>query len=114
MDLNRLALWFAAPTAVSFFVRSMRARRRRLDWALASGIVLASASIGWFAFPDSVGFVATALALLLILLPSWATNSAGRASKHARYAKARTLARFAALLHPRRDWRAMPDLYRAF
>lgn len=114
MDLNRLALWFAAPTALSFFVRSLRARRRRLDWALSSGIVLASAGIGWFEFPDSVGFVATALALLLILLPSWATSAANRASKQGRYAKARALARFAALLHPRSDWRAMPELYRAF
>ncbi len=114
MDLNRLALWFAAPTAVSFFLRSVNAKRRRLDWTLASGVVLATAGIGWFKFPDSVGFVATALALLLIMFPSWASNAANRASKQARYGKARLLARIAALLHPRRDWRAMPRLFEAF
>ena len=114
MDLNRLALWFAAPTAVSFFLRSVRGQRRRLDWTLASSVVLLAAGIGWFEFPESVGFVATALALLLIMIPSWATNAANRASKQAQYAKAHSLARLAALLHPRRDWRAMPELYRAF
>ncbi|MEO8905351.1 MAG: rhomboid family intramembrane serine protease [Polyangiaceae bacterium] len=114
MDLNRLALWFAAPTAVSFFIQSLRARRRRLDWTLASGIVLAVVGVGWFQFQGSVGFIAAAVTLLLIMFPSWASNAAGRASKQARYGQARALARIAALLHPRTDWRAMPELYQAF
>ncbi|MEP7051874.1 MAG: rhomboid family intramembrane serine protease [Pseudomonadota bacterium] len=114
MDLNRLALWFAAPTAISFFVRSVRAKRPRLDWMLVSGFVLLVAGVGWFEFQSSVGFVAMALVLVLIMLPSWAGNAASRASKRAEYARARWFARLAALLHPRRDWRQMAVLYQAF
>jgi len=114
MDLNRLALWFAALSGSSLFARSVRAPRRPWDWIVVSALVLLVGLCGWFLFPESVGYVAGALAILLIALPSWATNFASRASKQGRYRQARLAASFAALLHPAGYFWAMPRLFEAF
>ena len=114
MDLNRLALWFAVLTGSSLFVRSVRAQRRPWDWIVVSALVLAVAGCGWLLFPESVGYIAGALSILLIALPSWATNRAARASKRGRYREARLLSVFALLLHPAAYFLAMPRLFKAF
>ncbi|HEY3665969.1 MAG TPA: hypothetical protein VGL19_08220, partial [Polyangiaceae bacterium] len=114
MDLNRLALWFAALSGSSLFLRSVRAPRRQWDWIAISSLVLTTAVCGWFLFSDSAGYVSGALSILLIALPSWATNQASRASKQGRYRSARIWSSVAAVLHPTPDFRALPRLFQAF
>ncbi len=114
MDLNRIALWFAAIPALTLFWRSLRGPRRSLDWLVVSVIVLLSAALGWVFFRDGAGFVATALLLLLFVIPASLSNSAARASERQRYGRAHVLSRLASVLHPVERWRVTPRVYRAF
>jgi rhomboid protease GluP len=114
MDLNTIALWFSGFAASSLFLRSARAARRPWDWLVVSALVLAAAGAGWFYFRDSAGYVAGALTLLLILMPTWMSNVANRANRQGRYGRARAFASLAAVLHPFGDLRATPRLLQAF
>jgi rhomboid protease GluP len=114
MGLNRLGLLFAVLSAASMFVQGVRASRRPWDWVVVSGLVLLVAGCGWLLVPESVGYVAGALAILLINLPSWMTNLASRASQLGQYGRARLLSSIAATLHPIASFRAMPRLFEAF
>ncbi len=96
------------------FVQGARASRRPWDWIVVSGLVLVVASSGWLLFPESVGYVAGVLSILLITLPSWTTSLASRANQRGRYGQARLLSTFAAVLHPTASFRAMPRLFEAF
>jgi rhomboid protease GluP len=114
MDSNRLGLLFAVLSASSMFLQGVRAPRRPWDWLVVSGVVLAVASCGQLLFPESVGYLAGALSILLIALPSWTTNLASRASKRGRNGQARLLSSLAAVLHPTASFRTMPRLFEAF
>jgi rhomboid protease GluP len=114
MDLNRIALWFAAVPALSLLWRSARAGRPALGWSIVSALVLIVALVGWFAFRDSAGFVASSFMLVFMLVPSRVSNGSLRASEQQRYAHARRLAQLAAWLHPVADWRVLPRVFRAF
>ncbi|HTA91213.1 MAG TPA: rhomboid family intramembrane serine protease [Polyangiaceae bacterium] len=114
MDLNRIALWFAAVPALTLFWRSVRGPRRSLDWLVVSVIVLSSAALGWVFFRDGAGFVATALLLLLFVIPASLSNAAARASERQHYGRAHTLSRLSSVLHPVERWRVTPRIYHAF
>ncbi|HEX3776277.1 MAG TPA: hypothetical protein VHV51_17515, partial [Polyangiaceae bacterium] len=114
MDLNRLALWFAGIAAASLFWRSLRAPRLVKDWLAVSVVILSTCALGWFLFPNSEGYAAGMLTLVLVLLPSRAAQAAARASERQRYARARRFSTLAALFHPSADYRVTPPLFRAF
>jgi rhomboid protease GluP len=114
MDLNRIALWSAAIPAVSLLWRSARSPRRAFGWLTVSLFVLCAGAVGWFLFPDSVGFVTAALMLVFFVAPASLSNAASRAGEQQNYARASFLARLAALLHPADGWRVKPRLYQAF
>jgi rhomboid protease GluP len=114
MDLNRIALWFAAVPALTLFWRSIRAVRRAKDWLIVSVLVLSSGGLGWFLFRDTAGFVAVALLLVLFVIPASLSNAAARASEQQKYGRARALSRLASLLHPIARWRVTPRVYHAF
>ncbi|HEY4106451.1 MAG TPA: rhomboid family intramembrane serine protease [Polyangiaceae bacterium] len=114
MDLNRLALWFAGIAAASLFWRSLRAPRMVKDWLIVSLAILLTCALGWFLFPNSEGYAAGMLTLLLVLMPSRAAQAAARASERQQYARARLFSTLAALFHPSADYRVTPPLFRAF
>jgi rhomboid protease GluP len=114
MDLNRIALWFAALPALSLLWRSVRAGRHARGWSIVSALVLIVALVGWFAFRDSAGFAASSFMLVFMLVPSRLNNAALKASEQQRYTRARRLAQLAAVLHPVADWRVLPRVLRAF
>ncbi len=113
MDLNSLALLYAALTASGLFARSARAPRRQWDWLAVCTVVLTVAGSGWLLFPSVAGYISGLLALILILLPTWANNAASRAVKRSRYGRAQFFAVLAMLLHPSRERRGLPRLFRA-
>lgn len=114
MDLNQIALWLAGLPAATLFWKSARAARRPVGWMVVSALVLLVALIGWLLIPDSAGYLAGALALLFILLPTWLQNAAARASNQFQYGRARRLFALAGFLHPMDGWLDMPRLFQAF
>jgi len=114
MDLNRIALWLAAVPALSLLWYSARSPRRSFDWLLVSVLALVTCALGWFAFPQTVGYVAMALVLVTFVLPARLSNAAVRAADRLLYERAFQLARPAALLHPTENWRVTARLYQAF
>jgi rhomboid protease GluP len=114
MDLNQIALWLAGLPAATLFWKSARAPQRATGWMVVSATVLLVAVVGWLLVPESAGYLAGALALLFILLPTWIHNAAARASNRFLYRRARRLFRLAAFLHPLDGWLDMPRLFHAF
>jgi len=114
MDLNQIALWLAGLPAATLFWKSARAPHRPIGWMVVSALVLLVALVGWFVVPGYAGYLAGALSLLFILLPTWIHNAAVRASNRVLYRRARRLFGFAALLHPLDGWLDMPRLFQAF
>jgi rhomboid protease GluP len=114
MDLNHTALWLAGLFSASLFWSSLRAPHRPLGWLGVTALVMLVALVGESVLPERSGYVAGALALLLILLPMWIHGAASRASNRFLYRRARRLFGIAAALHPLDGWPAKPRLMEAF
>ena len=114
MDLNQIALWMAALPAATLFWKNARAPHRPLGWLMVTALVVLTAIGGWFYFRSYAGYVAGALALLFVFLPTWANNAAARAGNRFQYGRARRFFTVAALFHPLDGWPAMPRLFEAF
>src|SRR5450432_615247 len=114
MDLNHTALWLAGLFAASLFWSSLRAPHRPLGWLGVTALILLVVIAGESVLPGRSGYVAGALAFLLVLLPLWLNGAASRASNRFSYRHARRLYGIAAALHPLDGWPARPRLMEAF
>jgi rhomboid protease GluP len=114
MDLNRIALWFAALPALSLLWRSARGPIRAPDWILVSSFVLLTGAVGLLLFPDSAGYAALLVALVFMVLPVWARAAAGRANGREQFGRARLLSGLGALFHPSLEFRVAPRILLAF
>ncbi len=114
MDLNHTALWLAGLLAASFFWSSWRAPHRPVGWLCVSAFVMIVTLLGDLWWPETAGYIAGALAALLIVLPNWLQGAATRASSRFLYRRARRLFALAAAFHPFDGWLEKPQLMAAF
>src|SRR6185312_173552 len=98
MDQNSVYLPLAAFSSLLLFVRALR--QRAWGWAAVTGLVLVIAGVGELLFPSTVGYVAGAVWLVLIAIPSLAQGLIGRLGNRQKYAAAARIARIARFLHP--------------
>lgn len=111
MDQNSVYLPLAAFSSLLLFVRALR--QRAWGWAVVTGLVLVIAGVGELLFPSTVGYVAGAVWLLLIAIPSLAQGLIGRLGNRQKYAAAARIARIARLLHPTDGWWDRPLILHA-
>jgi rhomboid protease GluP len=111
MDQNSVYLPLAAFSSLVLFVRALR--QRAWGWASATGLVLLVAGVGELLFPARVGYVAGAIWLALVALPSLGYGLMGRLGNRQRYAAAARVAAIIRLLHPMDGWWDRPRILRA-
>ncbi|MEP7126871.1 MAG: rhomboid family intramembrane serine protease [Byssovorax sp.] len=111
MDQNSVFLPLAAFSSLLLFVRALR--QRAWGWASATGIVLLVAAAGELLFPDRVGYLAGAIWLVLVAIPSLGYALVGRLGNRQRYAAAARVASIVRFLHPMDGWWDRPRILRA-
>jgi rhomboid protease GluP len=115
MDANLVFLFMAALSAgvtlwrVLFIFPTVYNR----GWIVVSGIVLVVSAVGWFVFPNQVGYVVGLLWLVLALVPSLAQRLALSWDNQGRYEAAYRLSSLARVLHPAGQLRYFPDMIRS-
>jgi rhomboid protease GluP len=111
MDQNSVYLPLAAFSSLLLFVRALR--QRAWGWAIVTGLVLVISGVGELLFPSRVGYVAGAVWLVLIAIPSLGQGLIGRLGNRQKYAAAARLARVLRFLHPTDGWWDRPQILQA-
>lgn len=111
MDQNSVYLPLAAFSSLLLLIRALRGRA--WGWASATGLVLVVAGAGALLFPTIAGYVAGALWLGIVVLPSIGLGLVGRLGNRQRYADAARLATVLRFLHPADGWWDRPRILRA-
>jgi rhomboid protease GluP len=115
MSLNYVFTWlitFYCLLVVGNIVRTGSVKESP-GWLSVNIFILIVTWGGQMLFPDFNGFIAGAIWLLLVLVPSLGVSHVNRLLLVKNYAKARDLVRILWVLHPFDGWREWPELIEA-
>lgn len=109
MDLNDTLFWLVGLSTAVLIVRLLAQRPWAGGWCVVALLLTATLVSGWTWFPQTVGFVAFTLWLLLVMLPTSGQRLAMRLVSWRRTRWARWVARASVWLHPADGWGASRD-----
>jgi rhomboid protease GluP len=114
MDETNILFWIVAiSTFYSFITLLVRHRFSAQGWILISGTVLVALFFAWLRRDKTLVYVATAMWVLLMLLPGLLANLYQRHLLQQDYSSARRFSQAIALLHPFDGWREQPRIVHA-
>ena len=113
MDLNDTLFWLVGLSTAVLVMRLLVQRPWAWGWCAVALILTGTLLSGWYWYPQSVGIVAVAVWLVLVVLPTSGQRLAMRLVSWRRTGWARWVARVSVWLHPADGWGASRDFIEA-
>jgi rhomboid protease GluP len=114
MELDRILLLLAVASCLFLLGRLGRNRfAGARGWAAVCIVLVALAGVGYWAFPDQVGWIVGALWLILLMVPLWLARLVMRRIMQQRFGAARFYAEIVRILHPADGMQTTPVVVEA-